>query len=196
MEEIYSGHAVVKAYNGERQTREEFRQRNDALYQCARKSQFLSGLMPPLMAFVGNPAYVVVCIVGAVLAAWGDILFGAIVAFMLYIRLFTQPLQNISQALSSVQSMAAACERVFAFLNEPEMEDKSRKTDALTKVKGDVRFDHVRFGYTPDKTIIQDFSSEIRAGQKIAIVGPTGAGKTTVVNLLMRFYEDKLRSLL
>ena len=189
VEEIYSGHTVVKAYNGERQAREEFCQRNDALYQCAWKSQFLSGLMPPLMAFVGNLAYVVVCIVGAVLAARGDILFGTIVAFMLYIRLFTQPLQNISQALSSVQSMAVACERVFAFLNEPEMEDESRKTDALTKVKGDVRFDHVRFGYTPDKTIIQDFSSEIRAGQKIAIVGPTGAGKTTVVNLLMRFYE-------
>lgn len=189
VEEIYSGHTVVKAYNGERQAREEFRQRNDALYQCAWKSQFLSGLMPPLMTFVGNLAYVVVCIVGAVLAARGDILFGTIVAFMLYIRLFTQPLQNISQALSSVQSMAAACERVFAFLNEPEMEDESRKTDALTRVKGNVRFDHVRFGYTPDKTIIQDFSSEIRAGQKIAIVGPTGAGKTTVVNLLMRFYE-------
>lgn len=189
VEEIYSGHTVVKAYNGERQAREEFRQRNDVLYQCAWKSQFLSGLMPPLMTFVGNLAYVVVCIVGAVLAARGDILFGTIVAFMLYIRLFTQPLQNISQALSSVQSMAAACERVFAFLNGPEMEDESRKTDALTKVKGNVRFDHVRFGYTPDKTIIQDFSSEIRAGQKIAIVGPTGAGKTTVVNLLMRFYE-------
>lgn len=189
VEEIYSGHTVVKAYNGERQAREEFRQRNDALYQCAWKSQFLSGLMPPLMAFVGNLAYVVVCIVGAVLATRGDILFGTIVAFMLYIRLFTQPLQNISQALSSVQSMAAACERVFAFLNEPEMEDESWKTDTLTEVKGDVSFDHVRFGYTPDKTIIQDFSSEIRAGQKIAIVGPTGAGKTTVVNLLMRFYE-------
>lgn len=159
------------------------------LYACAWKSQFLSGLMMPFMIFIGNFAYVVVCIVGAVLAVQGSISFGTIVAFMLYIRLFTQPLQNISQALSSVQSMAASCERVFEFLAEKEMEDESYKKVELCSVKGDVIFDHVKFGYDPGKTIINDFSSRVKAGQKIAIVGPTGAGKTTMVNLLMRFYE-------
>ena len=145
--------------------------------------------MQPLMSFIGNFAYVVVCIVGAVLAMQGKISFGVIVAFMLYIRNFTYPLQSISQALQSVQSMAAACERVFEFLGEDEMEDESKKTAQLTDVQGNVTFDHVRFGYTPDKVIIHDFSSQVKAGQKIAIVGPTGAGKTTIVNLLMRFYE-------
>jgi len=189
VEESYAGLQVIKAYNGERNAKKEFHQRNDRLYECAWKSQFLSGMMQPLMSFIGNFAYVVVCIVGAVLAMQGKISFGVIVAFMLYIRNFTYPLQSISQALQSVQSMAAACERVFEFLGEDEMEDESKKTAQLTDVQGNVTFDHVRFGYTPDKVIIHDFSSQVKAGQKIAIVGPTGAGKTTIVNLLMRFYE-------
>lgn len=189
IEETYSGFQVVKAYNGERLSKEEFHKRTKKLYTCAWKSQFMSGLMMPLMNFIGNFAYVVVCIVGAVLAVQDVISFGTIVAFMLYIRQFTTPLQNISQALSSVQSMAAACERVFEFLDEDEMEDESQKTKTLTKVTGHVGFEHVQFGYNPDKIIIHDFTSEIKAGQKIAIVGPTGAGKTTIVNLLMRFYE-------
>lgn len=189
VEESYAGLQVIKAYNGERNAKKEFHQRNDRLYECAWKSQFLSGMMQPLMSFIGNFAYVVVCIVGAVLAMQGKISFGVIVTFMLYIRNFTYPLQSISQALQSVQSMAAACERVFEFLGEDEMEDESKKTAQLTDVQGNVTFDHVRFGYTPDKVIIHDFSSQVKAGQKIAIVGPTGAGKTTIVNLLMRFYE-------
>ena len=189
VEETYSGHTVIKAYNGEAGAKTAFHERNDRLYICAWKSQFLSGIMMPLMIFVGNLAYVVVCIVGAILATKGIISFGTIVAFMLYIRLFTQPMQNISQAMSSVQSMAAACERVFEFLDEAEMEDESGKTEMLTSINGDVTFEHVKFGYREDKIIIHDFSDEIKAGQKIAIVGPTGAGKTTLVNLLMRFYE-------
>lgn len=147
------------------------------------------GIMMPLMIFIGNLAYVVVCIVGAILAAKGSISFGVIVAFMLYIRLFTQPLQNLSQAATSVQSMAAACERVFDFLSEEEIGDESDKKEFLQTVKGDVTFSHVRFGYEEEQTIIKDFSAQIKAGQKVAIVGPTGAGKTTMVNLLMRFYE-------
>ena len=189
VEESYAGLQVIKAYNGEAGARTEFHQRNERLYNCAWKSQFLSGMMQPLMNFIGNFAYVVVCIVGAVLAMQGHITFGVIVSFMLYIRNFTYPLQNISQALQSVQSMAAACERVFAFLDAEEMEDESGKTAQLSEVRGDVTFDHVNFGYRAGKTIIRDFSAQVKAGQKIAIVGPTGAGKTTIVNLLMRFYE-------
>ena len=189
VEETYAGLQVIKAYNGQRNAREDFHKRNDRLYECAWKSQFMSGIMTPLMNFIGNFAYVIVCIVGAVMAAQGKISFGVIVAFMLYIRNFTYPLQNISQALQNVQSMAASCERVFEFLDEEEMADESSKTAKLCEIKGDVSFDHVKFGYNPDKIIIGDFSSEIKAGQKIAIVGPTGAGKTTIVNLLMRFYE-------
>ncbi|MDO5424642.1 MAG: ABC transporter ATP-binding protein [Eubacteriales bacterium] len=189
VEESYTGLQVIKAYNNERSVKKDFHARNDQLYECAWKSQFLSGMMQPLMTFIGNFAYVIVCIVGAVLAAQGKIEFGVIVAFMLYIRNFTYPLQNISQALQSVQSMAAACQRVFEFLDEEEMADESGKTAELREIKGDVTFDHVRFGYNPDKIIIKDFSNQIKSGQKIAIVGPTGAGKTTIVNLLMRFYE-------
>lgn len=189
VEETYTGHTIVKAYNAEKLSREEFHQRNERLYNCAWKSQFLSGLMMPLMGFIGNFAYVIVCIVGAVLALQGIIPFGTIVAFMLYIRIFTQPLQNLSQAAQSMQSMAAACERVFEFLKEEELSDESHKTTVLSDIHGDVAFENVRFGYDDDKTIIRDFSCEIKAGQKIAIVGPTGAGKTTMVNLLMRFYE-------
>lgn len=189
VEESYSGLLVIKAYNGEASAKREFSERNERLYRCAWKSSFMSGLMTPLMTFIGNLAYVVVCIVGAVLAAQGTISFGVIVAFMLYIRNFTYPLQNIAQALQSVQSMAAACQRVFEFLDEDEMEDEAGKTKWLSDVHGDISFDHVRFGYNPDKIIVKDFTDEVSAGQKIAIVGPTGAGKTTIVNLLMRFYE-------
>jgi len=189
VEQTIGAHNVVKAYNGEEKEKASFHEQNDRLYLCAWKSQFLSGLMMPLMIFVGNLAYVAVCIVGAVLAVKGSIPFGTIVAFMLYIRLFTQPLQNLSQAAGSVQSMAAACERVFEFLEEPEMADESGKTQRIEHVRGDISFDHAAFGYDPERTIIRDFSDEVKAGQKIAIVGPTGAGKTTMVNLLMRFYE-------
>ena len=189
VEESYAGLQVIKAYNGEAAARKEFHQRNEQLYNCAWKSQFLSGMMMPLMNFIGNLAYVVVCIVGAVLTMQGAIPFGTIVAFMLYIRNFTYPLQNISQALQSVQSMAAACERVFAFLEAEEMEDESGKTARLQEVRGDVSFDHVKFAYKWNQPVIRDFSAQVKAGQKIAIVGPTGAGKTTIVNLLMRFYE-------
>ena len=189
VEESYAGLQVIKAYNGEAAAREEFHRRNERLYGCAWKSQFLSGMMMPLMNFIGNFAYVVVCVVGAVLAMQGHITFGVIVSFMLYIRNFTYPLQNISQALQSVQSMAAACERVFAFLDAEEMEDESGKTAQLSEVRGDVTFDHVNFAYKWNQPIIHDFSVQVKAGQKIAIVGPTGAGKTTIVNLLMRFYE-------
>ncbi|MDO5401005.1 MAG: ABC transporter ATP-binding protein [Eubacteriales bacterium] len=189
IEQTYAGHNVVKVYNGEKGAVAAFREMNRRLYDSAWKSQFMSGLMQPLMGFVGNFGYVSVCIVGALLAMKGQITFGVIVAFMMYVRLFTQPLSQLAQAVTSLQSTAAACERVFEFLNEQEMEDETGKTGQLEKVRGDVEFRHVRFGYTPEKTIIHDFSAQVKAGQKIAIVGPTGAGKTTMVNLLMRFYE-------
>lgn len=189
IEEIYSGHNVVKAYNGSRKANETFEGINNVLYNNAWKSQFLSGLMMPLMSFVGNLGYVAVCVVGAVLAMNGQITFGVIVAFILYVRLFTQPLSQIAQAFNNLQQTAAAGERVFAFLNEPELADESDKKLCLSNVKGDVEFRHVKFGYAPDKTIIHDFSAKVKAGQKVAIVGPTGAGKTTIVNLVMRFYE-------
>ncbi len=189
IEETYAGHTVVKAYNGERQARTTFREMNDGLYDSAWKSQFLSGMMGPLMGFIGNLGYVVVCVVGAVLTINKVIGFEVIVAFMIYIRLFTNPLSQIAQAATNLQSAAAAGERVFAFLSETEMSDESGKQTKLSAAKGNVSFDHVRFGYNPDKVIIHDFSAEAKAGQKIAIVGPTGAGKTTMVNLLMRFYE-------
>lgn len=191
IEETYAGHTVVKAYNGEEAAKKSFREMNAKLYASAWKSQFFSGLMQPLMGFVGNFGYVVVCITGAVLTMNGTIPFSVIVAFMLYIRLFTQPLTQFAQAATNLQSAAAASERVFDFLAEEEMEDESEKQTALTEVRGDVTFDHVRFGYTDDKVIIHDFSASAKAGQKIAIVGPTGAGKTTMVNLLMRFYETQ-----
>lgn len=187
VEETYSGHNVVKVYNAVDEAKQVFSKQNDELYLCAWKSQFLSGLMMPLMTFIGNFAYVVVCIVGAVLAVKGTVTFGTIVAFMLYIRQFTYPLQNISQAVSSVQSMAAACERVFEFLDEKDMEPEKDNLTKLETVKGNIDFNHVVFGYT--YTIIHDFDFKALSGQKIAIVGPTGAGKTTIVNLLMRFYE-------
>lgn len=189
IEETYAGHSVVKAYNGEKNAKAVFCSMNEKLYNCAWKSQFMSGLMQPLMGFIGNLGYVVVCIVGGVLAINGSIGIEVIVAFMLYIRLFTQPLSQLAQVATSLQSAAAASERVFEFLEETEMEDESRKCIQLNGVNGNVEFQNVRFGYSKDKVIIHDFSACAKAGQKIAIVGPTGAGKTTMVNLLMRFYE-------
>lgn len=189
IEEMYAGHSVVKAYNGEREAKQHFDGMNETLYNSAWKAQFLSGLMMPLMTFIGNFGYVVVCIVGAILAMNGTITFGVIVAFMVYIRLFTQPLSQIAQIASSLQTAAAASERVFDFLNETEMTDESSKIVYLDTATGDVQFDHVQFGYDKEKMIINDFSAKVKAGQKIAIVGPTGAGKTTIVNLLMRFYK-------
>ncbi|HIZ04028.1 MAG TPA: ABC transporter ATP-binding protein/permease [Candidatus Borkfalkia avistercoris] len=191
IEETYAGHNVVKAYNAEHKVKKVFNDINYKLYTSAWKSQFLSGLMMPLMSFIGNLGYVAVCVVGAVLVAEGQIAFGTVIAFTLYVRLFTSPLQQLSQAFTSMQSAAAASERVFEFLEEKELSDESGKTRALlpSEVRGDVSFEHVRFGYDPDRIIIHDFSAEAKSGQKIAIVGPTGAGKTTMVNLLMRFYE-------
>ena len=191
IEESYAGHNVVKAYNAERKVKKTFDDINYKLYSSAWKSQFLSGLMMPLMTFIGNLGYVAVCVVGAVLVADGKIDFGVVVAFTLYVRLFTSPLSQLAQAFTSMQSAAAASERVFEFLDEKELSDESGVTKYLPadKVRGDVEFDHVRFGYDPDRIIIKEFSASAKAGQKIAIVGPTGAGKTTMVNLLMRFYE-------
>ena len=189
VEEMYSGHLVIKAYGGEAAAKSDFDRINDSLYRSGFMSQFLGGMMMPFMNFIGNFGYVMVCIVGALLCIDGRISFGVIVAFMIYVRLFTQPLTQISQAVVSMQSVAAAAERVFEFLDEPEMEDESEKSVKLENVQGHVEFRDVRFGYSPDKEIIHGFSAEILPGQKVAIVGPTGAGKTTMVNLLMRFYE-------
>ncbi len=190
VEEVYSGHYVVKAYNAEKQVKAEFDSINRNLYSSAWKSQFLSGLMMPLMNFIGNLGYVAVCVVGAVLVSKG-MSFGVVISFTLYVRLFTSPLSQLAQAFTSMQSAAAASERVFEFLGEKELSDeKDKKVQLLPEnVKGEVAFEHVTFGYDEDRTIIHDFSAIAKAGQKVAIVGPTGAGKTTMVNLLMRFYE-------
>ena len=189
IEEIYSGHNVVKVYNARQQARAVFEEHNETLYTSGWISQFLSGLMMPLMGFIGNLSYVAVCIVGAVLTMNGTITFGVIVAFMLYVRLFTQPLSQFAQAFQNLQRTAAASERVFEFLDEAEMSPEADQHTTLTDVAGNVEFQHVKFGYVPEKTIINDFSAQVSAGQKVAIVGPTGAGKTTIVNLLMRFYD-------
>ena len=191
IEEIYSGHNVVKAYNGYNKATIEFDKLNKELYECNRKSQFLSGLMQPIMGFVGNLGYVMVCIVGAILTSNGIISFGVIVAFMIYIRLFTNPLSQIAQAMTSLQTTAASSERVFEILDEPVMKDESSLTKHLdkSKVKGEIEFKNVSFGYDKNKIIIHDFSAKALPGTKVAIVGPTGAGKTTMVNLLMKFYE-------
>ncbi len=191
IEENYSGHNVVKAYNGIRDSLAEFEKLNNDLYEAKRKSIFLSGTMQPLMGFIGNLGYVAVCIVGALLTMNGYISFGVIVAFMIYVRLFTNPLSQIAQAMTNLQSTAAASERVFEFLDEKEMRDQSKIVHRLdrSKVKGSISFDHVKFGYDKSRMIIKDFSVDVKPGQKIAIVGPTGAGKTTMVNLLMKFYE-------
>ena len=190
IEEIYSGLNVVKVYNGKNESDKKFDELNKSVYECNRKSQFLSGLMMPIMNFIGNFGYVAVCIVGALLVSKDMITFGVIIAFITYVRLFTNPLSQIAQGLTSLQSTAAASERVFEFLEEPELE-KENVTKMLdkAKAKGEVEFNHVKFGYDSDKIIIRDFNAKIKPGQKVAIVGPTGAGKTTMVNLLMRFYE-------
>lgn len=191
IEEIYSGHNVVKVYNGEREANKEFDELNNKLYDCNWKSQFFSGIMQPIMMFVGNFGYVAVCVVGALLVMNNIISFGVIVAFMVYVRMFTNPLSQIAQSMTSLQSIAAASERVFDFLEEEEMTNESKLPSKLDKesVKGEIEFKNVKFGYDKDRTIIKDFSIKVRPGQKIAIVGPTGAGKTTMVNLLMKFYE-------
>ena len=197
VEEMYSGHLVVKAFGGEADAIRRFERYNNDLYESGWKSQFLSGLMMPMMNLVGNLGYVVVCVVGAWLAMSGRIEFGVIVAFMLYIRFFTQPLSQFAQAFQNLQRCAAGAERVFTFLDEPELADESDKQPLLgmgdngeiTPVEGRVSFEHVKFGYDADRLIIHDFSADVQPGQKVAIVGPTGAGKTTMVNLLMRFYE-------
>ena len=189
VEEIYSGHNIVISYNGRHQAKNHFDAINQDLYHSMWKSQFFSGIMMPLMQFVGNFGYVMVCIVGAVLTINGDITIGTIVAFMTYVRIFTQPIGQMAQGITQLQSASAAMGRVFEFLDEEEMEDESQKTRQLETPKGHVTFGHVRFGYSPDKTIIHDFTAEAKPGQKVAIVGPTGAGKTTMVNLLMRFYD-------
>lgn len=190
IEETYSGHNVVQLFNAKENAGKEFAKVNKKLFSTGWKSQFISGVMMPIMNFVGNLGYVAVCVVGAVLAANRGIeYYGTIVEFMIYVRLFTNPLSQIAQSLTSLQSASAACGRVFEFLEEKELSDESDKTLVLENVKGDVEFDHVKFGYNPNKIIIKDFSANVYAGQKIAIVGPTGAGKTTLVNLLMRFYE-------
>ena len=189
VEEMYSGHNIVRAYGATAQSKKEFDRINDNLYNSAWKSQFFSGMLMPLMGFVGNLGYVAVCIVGATLTMSGAIRFGTVVAFISYVKLFTNPLSQISQAVSSLMSAGAAGERVFGFLAEEEMPDDSGCTAHIDHVRGKVEFENVRFGYDEDKPIIHDFSADIEPGQKVAIVGYTGAGKTTMVNLLMRFYE-------
>lgn len=191
IEEVYSGHNIVKAYNAEDKCMEKFKEVNGKLFQSGWKSQFFSGLMGPLMNFIGNFGFVSICIVGAVLVANNKVDFGAITAFMIYVNLFSSSLSQMAQVFSSVQSTAAASERVFEFLGEQELSDESKKKESLTRdeINGNVTFKNVRFGYDIDKTIIKNFTASIKAGQKVAIVGPTGAGKTTMVNLLMRFYE-------
>ena len=189
VEEIYSGHNVVTSYNAVGETSETFKKLNTNLYKSMWQSQFLSGIMMPLMIFIGNFGYVMVCVVGAVKVINGDITMGDVVAFMTYVRIFSQPLSQIAQAFTQMQSATAAMSRVFEFLEEEEMEDESHKERQLSDVKGEVTFDNVFFGYSKDKTIIHDFSAVAKPGQKVAIVGPTGAGKTTIVNLLMKFYE-------
>ena len=201
VEEIYGGHNIVKAFNREERVIEDFNEANDILYKSAWKSQFFSGVMMPVMTFVGNLGYVAVAVVGGLLAANGTIMVGDILSFIQYVKNFTQPITQLAQVSSMLQSTAAAAERVFEFLAEDEEEQCAKEHAMLTDtsgntrnvttldITGDVTFEHVRFGYTPEKIIINDFSASVRQGQKIAIVGPTGAGKTTIVKLLMRFYE-------
>lgn len=190
IEEMYSGHTVVKAYNGEENSKRIFEEMNGNLRESGFRAQCLSGLMMPIMSFIGNFGYVAVCVVGALLTMNGKISFGVIVAFMMYVRYFTQPLSQIAQAMQSLQSAGAAGERVFEFLEAEEMSDESSKNASIENIRGEVEFKHVKFGYEDsDRVIIHDFSAKALPGQKIAIVGPTGAGKTTLVNLLMRFHE-------
>ena len=189
VEEVYGGHLVIKAFNREKDTIDEFNRTNEILYQSAWKSQFLSGMMQPIMMFVGNLGYAAVALSGGLFAIRGTITIGDIQAFIQYVKNFTQPIQQIAQVINQVQSMAAASERVFDFLNEEEEDQTAENPADVSTVTGTVDFDHVQFGYNPDQTIIKDFSAHVKPGQKIAIVGPTGAGKTTMVKLLLRFYD-------
>ena len=191
IEEMYGAHDVVKAFNGEEDSVKTFNEYNDALYDSAWKSQFLSGLMQPLSNFVGNLGYVSVCLLGGFLAGGNTITIGDIQAFIQYVRQFNQPIAQLAQTMNMLQSTAAAAERVFEFLEEEELEPETVKieTDEVEKLHGSVTFNQVNFGYLPEKTIIHDFNMHVHAGQTVAIVGPTGAGKTTIVKLLMRFYE-------
>lgn len=191
IEESYSGHETIKLSEAERQVNKAFDKLNIDVYNANWKSQFLSGIMQPLMSVISNVAYVAVCVVGSILAVNGKINFGVIVSFILYVRLFTSPLTQIAQGLTNLQTASASAGRIFDFLESEDMPDESDKTAELTCVKGNVEFKDVRFAYpdTPDKIIIKDFSASVKSGQKVAIVGPTGAGKTTMVNLLMRFFD-------
>ncbi len=191
IEEMYSGHEVVRISRGEMGVKERFAGLNRAVYDANWRSQFLSGIMQPLMNVVGNVAYVAVCVFGSILAIGGKIEFGVIVSFILYVRLFTSPLTQIAQGMTNLQTVSASAHRVFDFLESEELSDESEKNGAPSDVKGNIEFSHVRFAYpdTPEKTVIKDFSAAVKVGQKVAIVGPTGAGKTTMVNLLMRFFE-------
>ncbi len=189
VEEVYSGQNIVKTYNAKDEVKAKFEDVNTKLYNSAWKASFISGIMQPLMGFIGNLGYVVVCVVGAVLFMNGSIEFGVITAFMIYVRYFTNPLSQIAQAMTNIQTAAAASERVFDFLEQDEISNEDEKNVKIPEIKGDVKISHVKFGYEPEREIIHDFSADIKAGQKVAIVGPTGAGKTTIVNLLMRFYE-------
>ena len=191
IEEMYSGHEVIRISRAGRKVDGHFDELNKAVYDSNWKSQFLSGIMQPLMTVIGNIGYVAVCVFGAILAINGHISFGVIISFILYVRLFTAPLTQIAQGMTNLQTAAASAGRIFDFLESEELSDESGKTQALTNVKGAISFDHVRFSYpdNPDKLIIKDFSARVLPGQKVAIVGPTGAGKTTMVNLLMRFFE-------
>ena len=198
VEEMYSGHEVVRISRAGRKVCGKFDELNEAVYDANWKSQFLSGIMQPLMTIIGNVSYVAVCVLGSILALNGTIKFGVIVSFILYVRLLTSPLTQIAQGMTNMQTASASAHRIFDFLDSPELSDESAKPAGTPEVKGAVRFEHVRFSYpdTPDKIIIKDFSAEVRPGQKVAIVGPTGAGKTTMVNLLMRFFEVNSGSIL
>ena len=190
IEEIYTNHNIVNVYNGEYDALEKFEHFNNRVFECNKMSQFLSGLMPPIMNFIGNLGYVLVCVVGALLVMNNHITFGVIVAFMIYIRLFTSPLSQIAQGIGNMQSVLAASERVFALLEATDMNKEETKIKlANNKIKGNIEFKNVKFGYNEDKIIIKNFNLNVKKGEKIAIVGPTGAGKTTIVNLLMKFYE-------
>jgi ATP-binding cassette subfamily B protein len=189
VEEMYSGHIVMKSFNGEERSIQKFDRINGELYKAGWKSQFLSGMMMPVMNFVGNLGYVGVVVLGGFLAGRGSIGVGDILAFIQYLRSFTMPIAQTANIANVLQSTAAAAERVFEFLEEPEEVEESSRPVTLEKVEGRVTFDHVHFGYNPDKVVIRDFSADIKPGQKVAIVGPTGAGKTTMVKLLMRFYD-------
>ena len=191
VEEMYSGHEVVRISCANRKVGEKFDGLNKEVYDANWKSQFLSGIMQPMMNVIGNVAYVAVCVFGSILAINGTIEFGVIVSFILYVRLFTSPLTQIAQGMTNMQTASASAHRIFDFLESEELSDESGKTEELPDVKGQVSFEHVRFSYpdAPEKIIIKDFSADVHPGQKVAIVGPTGAGKTTMVNLLMRFFE-------